>query len=100
MPLMERQWEEGVRWGGDGSNIQEVPRVSHLFLTQRLEGVGGGSPLILSGWHGLGMGTQGLSHGLMGFLRWRGVARAGKWDVADGGLRVGGWAKEILGQGS
>ena len=58
-----------MRRGGDGSNIQEVLRVSHLFLTQRLEGVGAGSPLILSGWHGLGMGTQGLimvAHGVEG----------------------------------
>lgn len=89
-----------MRWGGGGSSIQEVLWVSHLFLTQRLEGVGGGSPLILSGWHGLGMGAQGLSHGLMGLLRWRGVEREDKWDVAEGGLRVGDRAKEILGQGS
>ena len=89
-----------MRWGGAGSSIQEVLQVSHLFLRQRLEGVGGGSPPIFSGWHGLGMGVQGLSHSLMGVPLWRGVERAGRWDVAEGSLRVGDQAKEILGQGS
>lgn len=80
-----------MRWGGAGSNIQEVVRISHLFLTQRLEGVGGGSPPIFSGWHGLGMGAQGLSHGLMGVPLGRGVKERadGTWLKAAWGLGTG-----------
>lgn len=44
---LKQQWEEGVRWEGLALASRRCSEVSHLFLTQRLEGVGVAAPDLL-----------------------------------------------------